>query len=211
MISGQLVDVGLAEVRDIDEEAFRAGVVKAKFCGELMVPRQGQFLQHVKSGGREVEALVLQDIAAGIIEGMVEGLYIIGPGSTTKSVMDELSLNNTLLGVDAVYDGELVGQDLSEQQILDLLDQYPGEAHVVVTAIGGQGHILGRGNQQISPEVLRRVGLNNLIVIATKTKITELAGRPLLVDTSDPCLDKALSGHRKVITGYHDAILYPVA
>jgi predicted polyphosphate/ATP-dependent NAD kinase len=211
LLSGQLVDVALAEVRDIDEQAFREGKVKTRFYGELLVPREGQFLQHVKSSGREVEALVIQDIAADIIESMSpDVLYIIGPGSTTKGVMDELGLANTLLGIDAVCNRTLIASDLAEQEILRLLDEY-GQAEIIITAIGGQGHILGRGNQQLSPAVLRRVGLDKITVIASKSKITELQGRPLLVDSNDPMLDQDMAGYRKVITGYHDAILYPVA
>lgn len=210
MVSGRLVDVGLAEVRDIDEDAFRQGRVSAKFYGELLVPREGRFLQQVKSSGREVEALVVQDIGVDIVESMEDDrLYLIGPGSTPSGIMDELGLDNTLLGVDAVFDRRQLGKDLSENQLLALLAQYP-EASIVVTAIGGQGHVFGRGNQQLSAEVIARVGIENLVIIATKTKITELKGRPLLVDTGDADLDARLSGYRQVITGYHDAILYPV-
>jgi predicted polyphosphate/ATP-dependent NAD kinase len=212
LIDGGLVDIGLAEVRDIDEVAFRAGQVKTRFYGELLVPAQGHFLQHVKSSGREVEALVLQDIAADIVEGMRDNcIYIIGPGTTTRAIMEELGLENTLLGVDAVQAGELIGQDLSEQALLDLLSRHQGESEIIVTAIGGQGHILGRGNQQISPAVLRKVGLSHITVVATKTKIAELQGRPLLVDSNDPELDKQLAGYCRVVTGYHDAVLYCVA
>lgn len=211
LIRGQLVDIGPAEVRDIDEQAFRQGRVRASFYGELQVPREGQFLQQVKSSGREVEALVLQDIAADFVESMADDcLYLIGPGTTPKGIMDELQLDNTLLGVDAVLNGQLIGSDLNEQALLQLLEQHSGPAQIVITAIGGQGHILGRGNQQLSPAVIRQVGLDNLLVIATKTKITELAGRPLLVDSNDPQLDRELSGYRQVVTGYHDAIMYPV-
>ncbi len=210
-IKGQLVDISLAEVRDIDEEAFRQNIVRAKFYGELLVPREGHFLQQVKSSGREVEELVLQDIAADVVESMAaDCLYLIGPGSTPAGIMDELGLQNTLLGVDAVLNECLLGQDLSESQIVKLLATHRGIAKIVITAIGGQGHILGRGNQQLSPTVIRQVGMDNIIVVATKTKITELNGRPLLVDTNDAELDILLGGYRSVITGYHDAIIYPV-
>jgi predicted polyphosphate/ATP-dependent NAD kinase len=210
-VRGQLVDISLAEVRDIDEVAFRQNIVKTRFYGELLVPREGHFLQQVKSSGREVEALVVQDIAADVVESMeTDCLYLIGPGSTPAAIMDELSLENTLLGIDAVYNEQLLGQDLNEQQILALLADYNDTAKIVITAIGGQGHILGRGNQQLSPAVIRQVGAENIIVVATKTKITELNGRPLLVDTNDVELDVLLRGYRSVVTGYHDAIIYPV-
>lgn len=210
LVAGGLVDVGLCEVRDIDEQAFRQGQVRARFYGELLVPRSGGFLQQVKSSGREVEELVIQDIGAELVESMApDCLYLVGPGTTPSGFMQELGLDNTLLGVDAVYNSELLASDINEQQILGLLQQYPN-ARIVVTAIGGQGHILGRGNQQLSPAVIRRVGAEHLIIVASKTKITGLAGRPLLVDTGDPELDQQLQGYRRVITGYHDAIVYAV-
>ena len=78
----------------------------------------------------------------------------------------------------------------------------------IVTAIGGQGYVFGRGNQQLSPRVLRIVGTDNIVIIAAKSKLTELAQRPLLADTNDRQLDQALSGYHSVITGYDDHVLY---
>ena len=211
LVEGGLVDIGQAEVRDIDEEAFRQGRVQSKFYGELLVPREGRFLQQVKSSGREVEALVVQDIGADLDEDMVSDcLYLIGPGSTPSGFMEALGLDNTLLGVDAVFNRKQLGKDLNEQQILALLERYP-HAQIVVTAIGGQGHIFGRGNQQLSAAVISTVGLTKIVIVATKTKITALEGRPLLVDTGDVALDRALTGYRRVVTGYHDAVMYPVS
>ena len=215
----ELVDIRPQEVRDIDEEAFRQGKVKARYYGELMVPEEGQFMQHVKSGGREVESLVLEDIAATLIENMeADDLYIIGPGSTTRGLMEALGLGNTLLGVDLVKDCKLLASDVTateiEQAIAETMTmtmtKANGMAKIVITPIGGQGHLLGRGNQQLTPKIIRQVGRDNLIVIATKTKITELNGRPLLVDSNDPALDRELSGYISVITGYRDQIFYPI-
>ena len=221
LVRGDLIDIRPQEVRDIDEEAFRQGKVKARYYGELLVPEEGQFMQHVKSGGREVESLVLEDIAATVIEEMeADDLYIIGPGSTTRGLMEELDLENTLLGVDLVKNHTLLASDVTaieiEQAIADVMAKangmpgVTGKAKIVITPIGGQGHLLGRGNQQLTPEVIRLVGRGNLIVIATKTKITELNGRPLLVDSNDPVLDRELSGYIPVITGYRDKISYRI-
>lgn len=211
LVRGELVDIRPQEVRDIDEESFRQGKVQARFYGELLVPEEGQFMQHVKSGGREVEALVLEDIAATLIEEMEDDcLYIVGPGSTTKGLMDELGLENTLLGVDLIKNGELLALDVTAAEIENAISTHNGAAKIVITPIGGQGHLLGRGNQQLTPAVIRQVGKDNLIIIATKTKITELNGRPLLVDSNDPQLDRALSGYIPVITGYRDQVLYPI-
>ena len=155
-------------------------------------------MQSAKAGGVAGEERALNDIATEVIAGMQPGaLYILGPGTTTRTVMERLGLPKTLLGVDAVRDGELAGADLTEADLLALVDAAP-EAHIVVTVIGGQGHIFGRGNQQISPAVIRRVGAGHIIVIATQTKLLSLEGRPLLVDTGDPALDEELSGYAKV-------------
>jgi predicted polyphosphate/ATP-dependent NAD kinase len=211
LMAGQLVDIGLAEVRDIDEDAFRQGQVRSRFYGELLVPREGRFLQHTKNSGREVEELVLADIAADIIESMSpDCLYLIGPGTTPRSIMEALGLDNTLLGVDALLDQQLLAMDLDERGLLALIEKHNGPVKVIITPIGGQGHILGRGNQQLSAAVIRAIGIDNIIIVATKTKITELQGRPLLVDSNDRQLDAAMAGYRMVISGYHDTIMYPL-
>jgi predicted polyphosphate/ATP-dependent NAD kinase len=207
-----LVDVQLREVRDIDEEAFRQGVVKTRFYGELLAPEEGRFLQRTKVAGRESSELVAAEIADDIVSSMQPGrLYLIGPGSTTAAIMEQLRLPNTLLGVDVVADGALLVADASEADLLRVLETHRGGANIIVTAIGGQGHIFGRGNQQLSPAVIRRVGEENIIVVAGKGKLADLGGRPLLVDTNDSALDMRLCGYRRVITGYRDEVLYPVA
>ncbi|TXS95635.1 ATP-NAD kinase [Parahaliea maris] len=209
---GGLVGLRHQEVRDIDETAFREGRVKTRFYGEMMVPGEGRFLQHTKVGGREDQALVAADIAAWLAPGLQpDTLYLLGPGSTTAAVLEELGLPATLLGVDALLDNQVVAADASEQALLALLAEHHGPAHIIVTAIGGQGHIFGRGNQQLSPDVIRAVGLDHITVIAAKSKVAALDGRPLRVDTNDPGLDEALTGYRPVITGYEDEILYRVA
>lgn len=207
-----LVNVERREVRDIDEDAFRAGSVKARYYGELLTPEEGHFLQHTKVSGVENAELVAQDIAAYVVETMSEDtLYLLGPGSTTAAITDNLDLPGTLLGVDAVCAGKLMLADANAPQLLDLAERHAGPTKIVLTAIGGQGHVFGRGNQQFSPELIRVVGLDNIQIVAAKGKITALEGRPLLVDTNDPVLDAALSGYRTVLTGYQDSILYPVA
>ena len=212
LVEAGLVDVRLREVRDIDEEAFRQGQVKTRFYGELLTPEIGGFLQQTKVGGVESEELVAQEIAADFVEGMApDCLYVIGPGSTTAAIMDELHLSGTLLGVDVIRGGKVLLQDATAAELETLLQAETGEAEIVVTAIGGQGHIFGRGNQQISPAVIRLVGVERVRVIAGKGKISGLQGRPLLVDSNDPELDRLLTGYRRVCTGYHDEILYPVA
>ncbi len=212
LVKGGLVGLAPQEVRDIDEQAFRENVVKSRFYGEMLVPAEGRFLQHTKVGGVEDSELAAADIAAGIVENMTENCsYIIGPGSTTGAIMAQLGLRNTLLGVDVIRSGQLVLSDASEAQLLDFLRKAQKPAKIIVTAIGGQGHVFGRGNQQISAAVIKAVGLENIDIVAAKSKISALQGRPLLLDTNDTALDEALSGYRSVVTGYQDKILYRLA
>ena len=212
LVRGGLVGLVSREVRDIDEEAFRHDKVRSRFYGEMLVPGEGRYLQHTKVGGRESPELVADDIADWLAEHMEAGrTYLVGPGSTTAGIMDRLGLANTLLGVDVVRDSQLIASDADEATLLEVLELAPGEATIVVTVLGGQGNVFGRGNQQFSPEVIRKVGVDNVMIVAAKSKITALEGRPLLVDTNDPELDKQLSGWHPIITGYDDRILYRIA
>ncbi|MCA6062177.1 ATP-NAD kinase family protein [Thalassolituus marinus] len=211
LLCGELVDVKEAEVRDLDEDAFRNNQVRARHYGDMRVPQHGHFVQAVKQGGVEDESLVLVDIAAYLCEEMEDDvLYLIGSGKTTQAIMDELGLENTLLGVDAVCNRELVGRDLSASQLLQLSSQYQ-QTIAVVSVMGGQGHIFGRGNQQLSPALLHQLGKQNIRVISTKTKIAALNGRPLIMDSGDPQLDQAWSGTIEIITGYRDHIVHTLA
>ncbi|MBC3764522.1 ATP-NAD kinase family protein [Neptunicella marina] len=209
MLCGELVSVDTADVKDIDEEKFRQGKVIAKMYGEMQIPLELRYIQATKSGGKESEELVLADIADYISELMEDEYFVMGSGSTVAAVMQSLGLPNTLLGVDLVKEQQLIASDLTAQQLLDSIDNQP--AKLVITLIGGQGHIFGRGNQQLSPQLIKQIGKENILLIATKTKLQALQGRPLLVDTGDAELDKSLSGFLPVITGYRDQVLYPVA
>lgn len=210
LVRGELVSLANEEVRDLDEDAYRQGRVSARFFGEMCVPAEHHYIQHVKNASnREEEALVLDEIAAGFVEQMEPDLYyLMGSGSTVAAIMDELGLENTLLGVDIIHDGELLASDCTAAELLALTEGKP--TRIVITLIGGQGHIIGRGNQQLSPELLRRVGRENLFLVATRTKLNALEGRPLIVDSGDPELDQAFSGLAPVHTGYRDAMLYRV-
>jgi predicted polyphosphate/ATP-dependent NAD kinase len=212
LVRGELLSVREAEVMDLDEDAFRHGEVKASCYGYMKVPVDEQRMQAMKQGGVDHEALALQDIAADIVEHMAaDTLYLIGSGTTTAVIMDELDLDNTLLGIDAVYNNELIASDLNEQGIMSLLDQAEyTHAKIVVTAIGGQGHIFGRGNQQLSARIIRRVGNDNIIIVATREKLRSLNNKPLRVDTGDSQLDAELVGMKHIITGYDQQTLYRV-
>ena len=134
---------------------------------------------------------------------------MLGPGTTTRAIGRSLGLKTTLLGVDLVQGSKLLASDAGEQDILRITKNR--SAKIVVTPIGGQGHILGRGNQQLSPTVLKKIGVNNLIVIATPQKIASLPDHMLTVDTGCPELDTTLAGYIRVVTGWRREIACPVA
>jgi len=209
LITNQLVTLMDADVMDIDENLFRQGQVKARRYGEMQVPAELRYMQAVKMGGKESDELVLADIAADVINQMDEQLFVIGSGSTTEFLMTELGLENTLLGVDLVHEQQLVTSDVTEAQLLAKISNF-SQVKLVITLIGGQGHIFGRGNQQLSPQVIRAIGRDNIIIIATKTKLEALNNRPLIVDTGDSELDNALAGYIKVTTGYNDYVMYQI-
>jgi predicted polyphosphate/ATP-dependent NAD kinase len=199
-----------SEVMDIDEEAFREGRVSARLFGYLRVPYQRGLVQGLKSGSKVDETAALNGIATTIGQRMSDGAtWILGPGTTTRQIATALGLPKTLLGVDLYRNSEPIAQDASEREILRHLDG--GPARIVVTPIGGQGYLFGRGNQQLSPEVIRRVGSSNIIVVATPGKLAGLSGEPLLVDTGDPELDAELRGYVRVVVNQRQESMQRVA
>lgn len=199
-----------AEVMDINEEDFRRGILSARLYGYLKIPYRSRYVQRLKSGSSPDETYSQEAIAAAVVENMNDKhYYIIGPGTTTRTIMEKLGLEYSLLGVDIVFNKRLVGKDLNEKEILNLIQGKP--SMLVLTPIGGQGCLLGRGNQQISPEVISHVGKDNIIIVATPNKINSLGGRPLFVDSGDGKTDRLLSGYFRIITSYRDSIIYRVA
>ena len=210
MARGELVSEFDAEVKDIDEQACREGNVRAQHYGEMRVPHQLEYIQAVKTGGREHEELVLDDIAAYVSEIITEDdetYFVMGSGSTVAAIMQQLGIANTLLGVDVVHRGALVASDVTAQQLLQITQQKP--VKLVVTVIGGQGHLFGRGNQQLSARFLHQLNKQDLLIVATKQKLHSLEGRPLRLDSGDEKLDQQFAGSLAVITGYQDKVLYP--
>ncbi len=198
------------EVLDINEESFRQGRLDSKLYGFLKVPKIQNLIQSSKDSsiiGSSIEENK-HEIALDVIEKMEDNtLYLLGPGTTVKSITDQLQLKKTLLGVDAIYNKEFIGADLNEKAILKLLKKY-GEVKIVVTPIGGQGFIFGRGNKQFTPLVIKKVGKENIIIISTKEKIRNL--EYLRVDTGDSEIDKSLKDLVKVITGYKEEMIKKV-
>jgi len=209
-LQGKAKKVSEAEVMDINEEDYRKGILSARLYGYLRIPYRSRYVQRLKSGSSPDERYSQEAIAAAVVENMSDThLYIIGPGTTTRSIMENLGLDCSLLGIDIVFRKNLVAKDLNETETLKLISGKPSK--LVLTPIGGQGYLLGRGNQQISPEVISHVGKDNILIVATPHKINSLEGRPLLVDTGDGKTDRLLSGYYRVFTGYRDSIIYKVA
>ena len=209
-LTGKTSELRDAEVMDIDEQAFRQGELDARLYGYLKIPYQRRFLQSLKAGNVTGEKAALEAIALDIVDNMEKDiLYILGPGTTTRAIGSALDLEKTLLGVDVIENKKLIAADVNEAKIIKLIE---GEkSKIIVTPIGGQGFIFGRGNQQISPEVIRKVGINNIIVISTKEKIRSLSRQPLIVDTGDESLDKLFPKYMQVITGYKERSVYQVS
>jgi len=207
MIQGKLVSVQDAQVMDIDEVAFREGTVRAKRFGAMQIPTELRYVQSVKASGKESEELVLDDLAAFVAAEMESDVrYVMGSGSTIAAVMAQLDLPNTLLGVDVVENGAIIAADVTAAELLSFIK--PGATKLLITLIGGQGHIFGRGNQQLSPAVIRAIGRDNIQLVATKTKLQQLQGRPLISDSGDDKLDQELQGMMKVLCGYNDYVMY---
>src|SRR5439155_3776615 len=177
-----------------DEDALREGRVSARLYAVAQVPYDRARVQNAKAASRSADADL--DALCGQIAAELEGLTLFGPGTTTQRILSHRGVEGTLLGVDAVEGRGLAGTDLNEAQLLELLDGRP--ARLVVAVVGGQGYVFGRGNQQLSPAVIRRVGLENIDVVAALDKLAGLDQPTLHVDTGDTGLDAELSGFRRV-------------
>jgi predicted polyphosphate/ATP-dependent NAD kinase len=193
-----------SEVVDVDEVAYRSGTLSTRIYGIARVPYQKEETQSGKQVYEEEdEGRAKEEIARFISEVMLEGtLYILGAGTTTGTIAKQLGVGKTLLGVDAVKNGKLVAADADEKTLLSLID-HEKDVQIIVSPIGAQGFVLGRGNQQISAGVVRRVGVKKVIVVATPHKLTQTT--VLYVDTGDPALDREFGEYVSVISGYRIA------
>ena len=194
-----------AEVIDLDEEKYRAGEWAVRFFYNVLTPFEPTLTQVSKqivaeTSDAESKAEIARDVGEEIAANP-QVLFILGAGSTLQAVGAEIGVEKTLLGIDAVLDSRLVGQDLNERSLLALLEKHP-DCRLVLSPIGAQGFVLGRGNLQLSPEAIRRIGIANILVLATPSK---LARTPQLrFDTGDACLDAELAdlGFLSVVIGY---------
>ena len=191
------------EVMDADEEAIRADRFAVKLYGYLRGPLVPARMQ----GGKMVSPTSVNErenqeaVARTVVENMVPGdWYILGPGSTVRTLADQLGVDKTLLGVDLFHNGTLL-KYVNEERLLKEVPDFL-QAWIVVSPIGNQGMLFGRGNQQISPDIIRRIPPEQIIVIATHSKVNSLAERGLHVDTGDPEVDQMLCGYIRVLVDY---------
>jgi predicted polyphosphate/ATP-dependent NAD kinase len=189
-ISGEL-DIAEGEILDLDEEKYREGEWHIRLFGTARTPHEPTYVQVSKIQVEAVgEDAIKEEIAESIVEDMEDDpvmLFILGSGSTVGAVSKELGIEFSLLGVDAVVNKELIAKDVNESKLLELLDEHK-KVKLVISPIGAQGFILGRGNLQLSPEVIKRIGIDNITIISPPAK---LAQTPMLrVDTGDKELDE---------------------
>jgi predicted polyphosphate/ATP-dependent NAD kinase len=182
--------IGDAEIMDLDEERYRKGEWNIKLFGIAKGIIEPTYVQVGKTTFESVSDDVIKDeLAEHILDEIEQNsdfLFLFGPGGTIDYITKKLDIKNTLLGIDAFYKKKVVGRDLSEEGILKILKIYP-KAKIILSPIGAQGFILGRGNLQLSPRVIKKIGVDNIIVISTPSK---LLSTPLLrVDTGDKELD----------------------
>jgi predicted polyphosphate/ATP-dependent NAD kinase len=199
------------EVMDADEKAIRSDTFAVKLHGLL----KGPFLPMRIQGSKQVSPATVDEkenqtaIARFIIEEIKpEATYILGPGTTVRHIAELLGVEKTVLGVDIYKKGAVI-LDVDEKRIFDEVMDWQ-KAWIVLSPIGHQGILLGRGNQQVSPEIIKRVGKQRIIVAATKSKLQSIEEGVLRVDTGDIEVDEMFKGYIRVVTDYREWRLMPV-
>ncbi len=203
-LKGEL-HTGDAEIMDLDETLYRKGSWKVRLYDTALGINEPTYVQVGKASFAQIDDdEIKNDIAEHIKEELdnhPDTLYLFGSGGTIEYIANKLSIDNTILGIDAVYKKKNIGKDVNEQQLLSLIDNYD-DIKVILSPIGAQGFIFGRGNLQLSPEIIRKIGIDNIIVVSTPSK---LKATPVLrVDTGDEALDKEFVDYEMmlVVIGY---------
>ena len=218
LANGRLIDRVLREVRDyIEPESgaatARDAVIRTRAYGELWVPEVNDLLQQTKVGGKETEALAINEISSYVTECWLDDrqtAVILGPGSTCMEIKRGLGIPATLLGVDVRLPDHSYITDATASQLLAVTQEL--SAHVVLSFTRQQAFLLGRGNQQLTPAVLAKLRWpDDYTVVSSRQKLLALQQRPLLVDSDDPALDAKICGLVDVVTGYDERSLYRVA
>lgn len=197
-----------AEVMDLDEENYRKGQINTCLYGYMNVPEIRGAMQNPKAASHHKDndvGGICQEIKSKIDFLGKDCCIIFGAGSTIAAAEKFLGLDGTLLGIDVLQNGKLIAKDATEKTLLQISQKNP--CHLFITAIGGQGHIFGRGNQQLSPKVIRQIGTKNICVVAAAAKIFALPQQSLFVDTGDTALDQSLRGYQRVTVGWQEQLV----
>ena len=202
------------EVLDLDEERYRQGEWVVQLYAEAMTPASPRWMQGSK---QRIEASGEEDTTEGLADHIRElvssedGLVIWGSGGTLRAIAEMNGFQPTNLGIDATLGNEQVGTDLDETGLLEILSSHTGPVTLLLSPMGGQGFLIGRGNLQLSPEVLRAIGIDNILGVVTPAKL--LTVRRLRIETGDANLDAEFAAKRymKVLQGYRTTRVLPVA
>lgn len=196
------------EVLDINESALRKNIVSAKHYGDLLVPNDAQHLQGAKSHRQISEQNKIATLARYAYQTAPDKDYIIiGPGSTTMALKEKMG-GGTLLGVDVYYHKKLLKKDVNQVFLNDISHH---DWQLYLTCTGGQGFLLGRGNQQIGSMILQQINQQNITILASVDKIVELQGHPMRIDCGDDLLEQSISGYYPVLVGDKQSVVYQVS
>ena len=210
--SGDLL-IAQTEVMDLDETLYREGEWVVKMYAEAMSPGSPRWMQGSKQRIERVsEVEILESLGDHLretIEDDPELLVIWGSGGTLRTLGESIGFTITVLGIDVTLGNENIGTDLDENQLINTInehkDRFKDNARTLtlLSPMGGQGFLIGRGNLQLSPTVIRSIGIENILAIVTPAKLATL--NTLRIDTGDINLDqqfqekkymKALQGYR---------------
>ncbi len=203
-LQGDLM-VAITEVMDLDEETYQKGEWNVRMYGEAWTPSSPRFMQGAKEQvERASESDTIEGLAnhiGNLVDDEPELMVIWGSGGTLRRMGEHLNVELTLLGIDIQHKGT-IHSDLNEQQLLHHLVGYEGPRLLLLSPMGGQGFLIGRGNLQLSPDVLRAIGFESILGVATPSKLLGLSS--VRIDTGDPLLDDEYQQRRfiKLLQGY---------
>ena len=212
-VTGDLM-LARTEVMDLDEEVYRKGEWKVKMYGEAFTPASPRWMQGAKEQvQRESEEETLEAMSshvANLVEDNPDLMVVWGSGGTLRQMCAQLGHESTLLGIDIQHAGKMFN-DLNESGLLEIINKHDGEIKLLLSPMGGQGFLIGRGNLQLSPDVLRAIGIDNILGIATPAKLLGL--NELRIDTGDERLDAEIRSKKylKVLQGYRTTRIIRVA
>lgn len=203
-ILGDLM-VAITEIMDLDEEVYLKGEWRVRMYAEAYTPSSPKYMQGAKEQvERESEAETIEGMAdhvKNLIEDDDSLMVIFGSGGTMRQIGKHLGYELTLLGID-IYENGNIHNDLNEQGLLDLIKNHTGKVQLLLSPMGGQGFLIGRGNLQLSADVLREIGIENILGIATPAKLLGLSS--VRIDTGDATLDAEFQTRKfiKLLQGY---------